>query len=259
MRVKHRLYLAAGGLLALGIFAAGLDWNPVIAEVRWRSRVERVESHAEALRRAALESGQDPYLLAGLVYVESGGDPRAVSSVDALGLFQLRLPTAVERAEALGLSAPERGELLADPELNARLGAAYLTWLVDYCEGDLERALVCYNAGLGKVQEWIEEEGWEVWRAERQAAGNSKVLRYASDVVRFAERFRSRGRIFPSAVGDPAPAAGQAAPAPPRAPAPTDGFARPPGFAAPSAPADPAAGAPALEEPVPPPSSAEAP
>jgi soluble lytic murein transglycosylase len=251
------LYLAAGGLLALGIFAAGLDWNPVIAEVRWHSRVERVESHAEVLRRAALESGQDPYLLAGLVYVESGGDPRAVSSVDALGLFQLRLPTAVERAEVLGLSAPDRAELLADPELNARLGAAYLTWLVDYCEGDLERALVCYNAGLGKVQGWIEEAGWEAWRAERLAAGNSKVLRYASDVVRFAERFRSRGRIVPSAVSDPAPAAGQAAPAPLRAPPPTDGFARPPGFAAPPAPApgpdpSPSAGTPAG----PPPSSA---
>jgi soluble lytic murein transglycosylase len=214
--VERRLYLLAGLLLALGLLAATLDWDPVLAEARFRTRVERVESHAEVLRQAAAETGQDPYLLAGLVYVESGGDPAAVSSVDALGLFQVRLATAAERAEELGLPAPMRKDLLEDTLQNARLGAAYLAWLRERSDGNLERALISYNAGPTKVDAWVEEAGgWDAWHAERRAAKGSALLRYASDVLSYAERFRRRGHIAPPAAGSIS--------------ASEDGFARPPG------------------------------
>lgn len=215
MSVKRKLYLLAGVLLLVGLgaaFLAGLDWSPVIAEVRWHSKVERVESHAEALRFAAEESDHDPYLLAGLMYVESGGDPAAVSSASALGLMQLKLATAVEQAARLGLrEVPTRKTLLADGPLNVRLGAAYLRWLLEYRDGDLEHALVSYNAGPGNVNQWTEEEGWEAWRDRRRAAGDSKVLSYARDVVRFGERFRIRGRIVPSEAAPGAADGGGAA------------------------------------------------
>ena len=240
MSVQRKLYLLAGLLLLAGLgatFLAGLDWSPVIAEVRWHSKVERVESHAEALRFAARESGHDPYLLAGLMYVESGGDPAAVSSASALGLMQLKEATAAEQATRLGLrEAPTRETLLADSLLNVRLGAAYLRWLLEYRDGDLEHALVSYNAGPGNVNQWTEEEGWEAWRDRRRAAGDSKVLRYARDVVRFGERFRARGRIagpdgVPSGGLGGAPGPGPAGPAGDAPPAerggPPGGFTRP--------------------------------
>ena len=205
MRVKHQLYLTAASLLVLGlgVGVATHDWAPVLAEVRWRTNVERVESHAEAIRAAAAEFGHDPFLLAGLMFAESGGDPGAVSSAEALGLLQLRLPTAVERAEKLGLPAPTRDDLLEDPELNVRLGAAYLRWLLEYCDGDLERSLVSYNAGPGKVNRWSREAGsWKAWRDERDLSGKSGVLRYAREVVSYAERFRARGKLAPTG-GEP--------------------------------------------------------
>jgi len=222
VNVKHRLYLAAGVLLASGLYLTGLDWRPVLAEVRWRSNVERVEGHAEELRAAAAESDHDPFLLAGLMYVESGGDRSAVSSAQALGLLQLQLATAVEQARALGLEPPGREELLTDSLLNVRLGAAYLRRLLEACGGDLERALVCYNAGPTKVSRWAEEAGsWRAWRDQREAAGNSSVLRYARDVVRFAERFRERGRVASPEEFPP----GRLSLSPPPD---TGGFARPP-------------------------------
>ena len=67
-----------------------------------------------------------------------------------------------------------------------------------YCGGDLERALVAYNAGPGRLNKWIEEAGsWEAWRAEREAAGNSQVLGYARRVRQYRERFAERGVILP--------------------------------------------------------------
>jgi soluble lytic murein transglycosylase len=180
----------------VGLFET--NWRPVVAEVRFRTQVHRVESYAEAIRFAAVESDQDPNLLAAIMYVESGGDLAAVSEVDALGLYQLMLPTAKERARLLGLPEPGREELLADPLLNARLGASYLKWLTMYCGGDLDRMLVAYNAGPGRLNKWIDEAGsWEAWRAEREAAGNSQVLGYARRVKQYRDRFAERGVILP--------------------------------------------------------------
>jgi soluble lytic murein transglycosylase-like protein len=48
-------------------------------------RVKRVEAHAGVLCAAAAESGLDPSLLAGLMYVESRGTCRAVSNKGAMG------------------------------------------------------------------------------------------------------------------------------------------------------------------------------
>ncbi len=185
-------------VIALWIGVFETNWRPVAAEVRFRTRVHRVESHAEAIRFAAAESGLDPNLLAAMMYVESGGDVRAVSKVGALGLYQLMLPTAKERARILGLPEPEREDLLSDAALNTRLGASYLEWLTMYCDGDLDRALVAYNAGPGRLNEWIEEAGsWKEWRAEREAAGNSQVLGYARRVRQYRERFAERGVVLP--------------------------------------------------------------
>jgi hypothetical protein len=58
--------------------------------------------------------------------------------------------------------------------------------------------LVTYNAGPGRVKKWVDEAGgWEAWRAEREAAGNSGVLGYATRVQRYRKRFEARGRIVP--------------------------------------------------------------
>lgn len=218
MSLKRKLYLAAALLLVGGLTTfLVVEWRPVVAAVRWRSNVERVEGHGEAIRAAAAEFGHDPYLLAGLMYVESGGNPRAVSSAKALGLMQLKLATAAEQAQKLGLEELTREDLLADPALNVRLGAAYLRWLLGYCKGDLERALASYNAGPGRVDRWAAKEGsWRAWRDRREAEGDSKVLRYARDVVRYGERFRDRGEIAPR---------GEERLSLPRAP--SGGFARP--------------------------------
>lgn len=197
VRTRRILVFSIAAAAALA-FVFLVDWRPVAAEVRFRSRVERVESYAEQIRYAAAESGQDPYFLAAVMYVESGGKVDAVSSVDALGLYQLMLPTAKERARLLGMPEPTRESLLTDAAANIRLGASYLKWLEIYCDGDLERMLVTYNAGPGRVKKWTDEAGgWEAWRAERKAAGDSSVLAYARRVQRYRDRFAARGRIVP--------------------------------------------------------------
>lgn len=173
-----------------------------------RSHLPRVESRAAWIVEAANESRVDPNLLAAIMLSESGGEVSAVSRAGALGLFQLMLPTAQERARRMRLSEPSRDDLLEDGRLNTRLAAHYLKWLERRYDGHLESVLVAYNAGPGRLERWIDEAGgYQAWRAARDAAGDSGVLRYAAKVVRYRAVFAERGRIAPVADHPPGPQA----------------------------------------------------
>jgi soluble lytic murein transglycosylase-like protein len=191
-------------VLTLAVIVAAVEWRPLVNAARLRTNYPRVEGHAEVIRFAAAESSIDANLLAAIMLAESGGRVGAVSSADALGLYQLQLGTARDAARWLDLPEPTRSDLLTDRLLNARLGARYLRWLSERYEGDLERMLIAYNAGPGRLDGWIEAAGgYAAWRAERVAAGNSDVLAYVAKVERTKERFAERGVIVPRAPEQP--------------------------------------------------------
>lgn len=91
----------------------------------------------------------DPFLVLAVIEVESGFDREAVSDVGALGLMQLRPLTARWVAAELGLDYPSDA-ILFDPEPNILLGSCYLRLLLDRF-GDVDMALVAFNAGPGRV------------------------------------------------------------------------------------------------------------
>jgi soluble lytic murein transglycosylase len=96
---------------------------------------------------------------------ESGGNPSAVSPKGALGVMQVMPGTARDVLHAMGrhdiaaLSDKElRQVLLTQPELNREIGRRYLHRQMDtYKSPDL--ALAAYNAGPGRVNQWLEQIG----------------------------------------------------------------------------------------------------
>lgn len=194
----ERGWLLALLVVALGfLLFEGVVHGPKVVRQVWSEvGVRRVEGHADAIRAAALESRVDPCLLAGIMYVESRGQVDAVSSADALGLFQLKVAAAGDSAKRLKIATPTRADLLSDPVLNARLAASHVAWLYRHEGPDLERILVAYNAGRGKLKQLISDSGsFDAWRAKRDRDGRSETLQYARDVLLFADRFRERGAI----------------------------------------------------------------
>jgi soluble lytic murein transglycosylase len=113
----------------------------------WGDDRRRVEI---AIVREARRNGLDPLLVAAVIQVESHFNPFAVSGVGACGLMQLMPPTARwlqdkqpddDRAGKLARAH------LFNPVLNIKLGTAYLAQLMQRFDGDLNRALIAYNAG----------------------------------------------------------------------------------------------------------------
>ena len=109
----------------------------------------------ELVEKHAVSAGLDPDLLQGLMREESALDPRARSWVGALGLTQLMPGTARMVARKLKLPVPSHASLL-DPELNLRLGAAFLGDLVQQWGGEIRFAVGSYNAGPQAVRKWID-------------------------------------------------------------------------------------------------------
>jgi soluble lytic murein transglycosylase len=179
---------------AVLVIAALAFWPGALPSLRSSFAAASVRQHRDVIEFAANESGVDPNLLAGMVRAESSGQVGAVSHKGALGLFQLMLPTAVERAAVLDLDPPTREDLVSDPLLNARLGANYVAYLIQRSDGNLERALVAYNTGPTRVARWISEAGsYAAWSEERRAAGNSDVLAFADRVLRYRDEYAASG------------------------------------------------------------------
>ncbi len=92
-------------------------------------------------------------LILGLVRQESEFYSDAISTSGAIGLMQLLPGTAKETARKAGLSYSN--ESLFDPNYNMIIGSQYLNKLVDKFSGSYVLAIASYNAGPGRVQQWV--------------------------------------------------------------------------------------------------------
>lgn len=93
------------------------------------------------LDQAAQAHGLPPALLRAVAWVESRGNPAAVSPAGAMGILQLMPRTA----RGLGVADP------LDPAQNIDGGARYLKQLINRFDGDTGRALAGYNWGPARV------------------------------------------------------------------------------------------------------------
>jgi soluble lytic murein transglycosylase len=172
------------------IQSLGSPWRDALREV---VGFRRVELYVEELRLAASEQSLEPALLAAIVYVESTGRIDVVSSAGAMGLMQLMPAAASDGSKALGIPTPSEERLLNDAELNIRLGARHLAWTLKAEGGDLERALVAYNAGRAKLARWIKDAGsYALWRERTLARRDNSTLEYAHRVFAYRDLFRER-------------------------------------------------------------------
>jgi soluble lytic murein transglycosylase len=100
----------------------------------------------------------DTSLLYAIVRTESAFSTRALSSARAQGLMQLMPATGRIVARRLGLKFSAK-RLRADPAYNVQLGSAEIADLVKVYDGNHVLAFVGYNAGRGRVKQWVGRYG----------------------------------------------------------------------------------------------------
>jgi soluble lytic murein transglycosylase-like protein len=124
----------------------------------------RLRTHvAAAIAEEAEAAGLDPMLVLAVISVESEFQEEATSVVGAKGLMQLRPSTLYFMADREGLKL-SRAELEADPSLNVRLGVRYLKAMKERFKGNLDLALMAYNAGPNRLAQALRARNTEAYQ-----------------------------------------------------------------------------------------------
>ena len=110
-----------------------------------------IQQVAEVVVDCADHYELDPELVIAVVHIESRGIPFALSGVGAMGLMQIIPATGEELAAQLGVQWTG-ARLLFEPQVNVRLGIAYL-WQLRQRFGNWSTALAAYNWGPARISQ----------------------------------------------------------------------------------------------------------
>jgi soluble lytic murein transglycosylase len=89
---------------------------------------------------------------------ESAFNQKTVSSANALGLMQVTPAAGRDTAKRFGAKFDQK-RLLSDPVYNVQMGSAELVGLLQDYRGSYILTFAGYNAGRGRIQEWVKRYG----------------------------------------------------------------------------------------------------
>ncbi len=111
------------------------------------------------VQAAAEKYDLSPSLVYAVIHTESGFDPEARSSADAVGLMQVTAPTMEWALMRSGVSGTPDEAMLTDPAFNVEIGTCVLHLLGEQFS-EQDTVLAAYNAGMGHVQTWLSDTAY---------------------------------------------------------------------------------------------------
>ena len=97
----------------------------------------------------------EPALVYSIVRQESWFNPKTVSTANALGLMQVTPAGRQIHRRASSTSTFDQKRLLSDMSYNVQMGSAELGDVIKDYRGSYIMAFAAYNAGRGRVREWV--------------------------------------------------------------------------------------------------------
>ncbi|MEL6529566.1 MAG: lytic transglycosylase domain-containing protein [Pseudomonadota bacterium] len=135
---------------------------------------------------------------------ESEFDRTRKSHANAIGMMQLLPSTAREEAGILGVRYLS-GSLTSDPQYNIRLGDAHFARRMDLYGGAYPLAIASYNAGPGRVRQWLRLNGdprrgeidWVTWIEKIPANFETRyyVMRVIGNAVSYSHMYPEQAGI----------------------------------------------------------------
>ena len=109
-------------------------------------------------RYASIGQGIDRSVVFAVARTESEFDQRDTSPAKAVGLMQVTPEAGRDTAKRFGV-AYDWKKLVSDPVYNTQMGAGELEALLKEYRGSFVMTFAGYNAGRGRVQEWVARYG----------------------------------------------------------------------------------------------------
>ena len=129
--------------------------------------------YTDEILAASEEFGVDKELIASIINTESHFNENALSNKGAVGLMQIMPSTAEwiinsnlsyfeDYQDFKNLYNTQSGQSeLFNPSINIKLGTFYISYLIKKFN-NVDTALCAYNAGEGKVKEWLNNSEYSI-------------------------------------------------------------------------------------------------
>lgn len=148
------------------------------------------QPHRDLVFTASYEHKIDPYLVFAIIRAESKYQAGAESPVGARGLMQIMPETANWIAEQQGIEDFDPDQL-NDPEININYGCWYVENLSEEFEGRIPLVVASYNAGRGKVKEWMIKGKWDGNPEKLDEIPFKETRQYVKNVLKNYEAYKA--------------------------------------------------------------------
>ena len=157
--------------------------------------------HSDLIKAHADQHGLDPFLVAAVIRTESRFRENAVSSKGARGLMQIMPDTGRWASAQMGIEAYD-DDMLLDPEVNIRIGAWYMSYLLSLFNHDEVIAIAAYNGGPANVEKWLDSGDWSGRIEDAGSIPFAETARYLSRVTSAYQVYcRAYGSHWPAGAG----------------------------------------------------------
>ena len=178
MKLRNEVFFAIVILFLVLVFLLPTLWR-VIYPLHYQKEIFESASQFKI----------DPYLIAAVIRVESKFDSAALSPRGAKGLMQIMPETGLWIAEQTNIENFTT-EALFNPAVNIQMGTWYLSGLFEEFNGNLPQILAAYNAGRGRVSEWLSDEVWDGTFENRASIPYGETRVFVRKVLQTYERYR---------------------------------------------------------------------
>ncbi len=190
LKLKSRLIVV---LMLAFLFLTGCNMS------KDRERLSKISYPLDfktAVIKFSLQNDLDPYLVYGLILRESRFIHDAKSEKAAKGLMQLTDNTAEWTAEHIGKNDFKKDDIF-DPATNIELGCAYFSYLLERYDYNVRTALCAYNAGMGKVDEWLKNSSYSKNGKNIDEIPYPETKKYVEDIENYSKKYKE---IYPDLV-----------------------------------------------------------
>ena len=145
--------------------------------------------YENSIKKYSQEYELDGAIIASVIYAESGYDKEAESTKGAIGLMQLMPSTAQEIATKLGEDYSK--EKMFEVDTNIKYGCFYLNMLINKFD-DLKTALCSYNAGMGVVNKWLQDDRYSNDGTTLQTIPYKETQEYIEQIFKAYDYYKKK-------------------------------------------------------------------
>ena len=185
---KLTLYRTVAVILVISLsIAFGFAYNSICTKLE-KKQYPIPAQYAEYIKTYSEKYGVPEQIILAVIKTESGFESDAVSSAGAVGIMQI-MPKTFDWITRDILSENLDTGLLYSPETNIKYGTYLLSYLYNEY-GIWETCFAAYNAGIGNVNEWLNNPDYVDSNGLLKVIPNSETSAYVKKVSKAIDMYQ---------------------------------------------------------------------